>query len=237
MSVIGEGSEFVALMPGALEALVSNIREGFAAIAHTHGTSGIEDGAVTNAKLANLAVSTTKLADRCVSSFKIGDMAVQTGKLYPQAVTTEKIKDKAVTTAKLADEVMSLIEEASGGGAAEPKTIYDADSDGSVEVTATSTVVTLSESPASCSRLRLNLTLGSTSHLYSVELAPASYMYTFGAFVDAYNDGSRITLHVLRLSLSGANLTLRYVGAVSLAGDVLPLSTNNKLWVKSVEVW
>jgi hypothetical protein len=37
----------VALIPGALEALVSNIRSGFAPSSHTHGTSGIEDGAVT----------------------------------------------------------------------------------------------------------------------------------------------------------------------------------------------
>lgn len=52
MPSIGEGSRFVALLPGALETLVNNIKSGFATAGHTHGTSGIEDGAVTADKLS-----------------------------------------------------------------------------------------------------------------------------------------------------------------------------------------
>lgn len=57
MAVIGEGTALVALQPGALEALVSNMRAGFAPAAHSHGASGIEDGAVTYAKLSADAVA------------------------------------------------------------------------------------------------------------------------------------------------------------------------------------
>ena len=53
MPVIGEGTSLVAFVPGALEALVSNIRTKFARVGHTHGTSGIEDGAVTADKLSS----------------------------------------------------------------------------------------------------------------------------------------------------------------------------------------
>ena len=184
MSVIGEDSEFVALMPGALETLVSNIRSRFALTSHTHGTSGIQDS--------------------------------------------------AVTAAKLASDVTDLIDAAGGYPTI---TIYDADTDGDVEVTSTSTNVTLSESPATAARMRITFSLGSASHLYSCDVRPQSYMYTFASFVDAYNDGSRITQHNVRVSLSGRTLTLRYVGAAALAGEVLPLSSTNKLWLESVEVW
>ena len=184
MSVIGEGSEFVALMPGALEALVSNIRSRFALVSHTHGTSGIQD--------------------------------------------------EAVTIAKLADEVTDLIDAAGGYPTV---TIYDADVDGDVEVTTASTNVTLSESPASAARMRLTFSLGSVSHLYSCDVRPKSYMYTFVSFVDAYNDGSRITQHNVRVSLSGSTLTLRYVGAAALTGEAIALSSTNRLWLKSVEIW
>ena len=184
MSVIGEGSEFVALMPGALETLVSNIRSRFALASHTHGTSGI--------------------------------------------------KDSAITAAKLASDVTDLIDAAGGYPTV---TIYDSDADGDVEVTATSTNVTLSESPASAARMRLTFSLGSTSHLYACDVRPRSYMYTFVSFVDAYNDGSKITQHNVRVSLSAATLTIRYVGAAALAGDVLPLSSTNRLWLRSVEIW
>lgn len=184
MPVIGEGSSFVALAPGGLETLVSNIRSRFAAISHTHGTSGIQD--------------------------------------------------EAVTIAKLADEVTDLIDAAGGYPTV---TVYDADTDGDVEVTATSTNVTLSESPASAARMRITFSLASASHLYSCDVRPKSYMYTFVSFVDAYNDGSRITQHNVRVSLSGRTLTLRYVGAAALVGEALPLSSSNRLWLESVEVW
>lgn len=184
MSVIGEGSEFVALMPGALEALVSNIRSRFAPASHTHGTSGIQNG--------------------------------------------------AVTVAKLAGDVTDLIDAAGG---CPTVTVYDADADGSVEVTSSSVNVTLSESPAEAARMRLTFNLASTSHIYACDVRPQHYMYTFVSFVDAYNDGSRVTQHNVRVSLSDKTLTLRHVGATSLAGEVLPLSDYNRLWLKAVEIW
>ena len=184
MSVIGEGSEFVALMPGALEALVSNIRSMFAAASHTHGTSGI--------------------------------------------------RDSAITVAKLASDVTDLIDAAGGYPTV---TVFDSDADGDVEVTATSTNVTLSESPEDAARMRLTFALASASHLYSCDVRPQYYMYTFASFVDAYNDGSRITQHNVRVSLSGKTLTLRYVGSAALAGEALPLSDYNRLWLKAVEIW
>ena len=184
MSVIGEGSEFVALMPGALEALVSNIRSRFAAASHTHGTSGIQNS--------------------------------------------------AITVAKLASDVTDLIDAAGGYPTV---TVYDADADGSVEGTSSSVNVTLSESPADAARMRLTFVLASTSHIYSCDVRPKSYMHTFVSFVDAYNDGSRVTQHNVRVSLSGTTLTLRHVGATPLAGEVLPLSSTNRLWLKAVEIW
>ncbi len=184
MSVIGEGSEFVALMPGALEALVSNIRGRFALTSHTHGTSGI--------------------------------------------------RDSAITVAKLASDVTDLIEAAGGYPTV---TIYDASTDGSVEVTSSSVTVKLSESPADAARMRLTFSLASSTHLYSCDMRPLSCMYTFVSFVDAYNDGSRVTQHNVRVSVSDRMLTLRHVGATPRVGGVLPLSDYNRLWLKAVEIW
>jgi len=76
-------------------------------------TAGIEDAAVTNAKLADGAVTTLKidaaglaadaLASNAVTTVKILDDAVTTDKLGALSVTTAKIAADAVTAAELAD--------------------------------------------------------------------------------------------------------------------------------------
>lgn len=54
-------------------------------------TSQIEDGAVTNVKLADLAVVTAKLADLAVTAAKIANGAVTTSKIGYKAITEEKL--------------------------------------------------------------------------------------------------------------------------------------------------
>jgi hypothetical protein len=76
-------------------------------------TAGIEDAAVTNAKLANGAVTTLKidaaglaadaLASNAVTTVKILDGAVTTDKLGALSVTTDKIAADAVTATELAN--------------------------------------------------------------------------------------------------------------------------------------
>jgi hypothetical protein len=76
-------------------------------------TAGIEDAAVTNAKIANGAVTTLKidaaglaadaLASNAVTTVKILNGAVTTDKLGALSVTTAKIAADAVTAAELAD--------------------------------------------------------------------------------------------------------------------------------------
>ena len=79
-------------------------------------TAGIEDAAVTNAKLANGAVTTLKidaaglaadaLATDSVITAKIQDLAVTTDKLAALSVTTAKIAADAVTAAELASDAV-----------------------------------------------------------------------------------------------------------------------------------
>lgn len=74
-------------------------------------THHVEDGQITEAKLATDAVTTNKikdgnvtdvkLADNAVTTDKINDGAVTAGKLGTGSVTTIKIKDGNVTSAKL----------------------------------------------------------------------------------------------------------------------------------------
>jgi hypothetical protein len=41
----------------------------------------------------------------------------------------------------------------------------------------------------------------------------------------------------IKAVISGTTLTLRHVGAAALVGEVLPLSSTNRLWLKAVEIW
>lgn len=77
------------------------------------GTSGIEDSAITNAKLASNSVAGTNLQDgsvtgatnsaTLVTGSKIALDTVGTPNLRDSSVTTDKLADSAVTTAKIAD--------------------------------------------------------------------------------------------------------------------------------------
>ncbi len=67
----------------------------------------ILDGAVGPLDLANNAVTTAKIADANVTTAKIADANVTTLKLADNAVTTAKIADANVTTLKLADNAVT----------------------------------------------------------------------------------------------------------------------------------
>jgi microcystin-dependent protein len=69
----------------------------------TVDTAGIDDGAITTAKLAAGSVITSKLGVGSVNSAVISDTAVITSKLADGNVTAAKIADLNITTAKLAD--------------------------------------------------------------------------------------------------------------------------------------
>ena len=57
------------------------------------GTAAIQNGAIVNAMIADLAVNTAKIADLAVSAAKIGDLQVTTGKIANAAITNAKIND------------------------------------------------------------------------------------------------------------------------------------------------
>ena len=65
------------------------------------GALTISNGAVSEAKIADLAVSTNKLQDQSVSTAKIADLSVEEGKLANSSVTETKLADLSVSTAKL----------------------------------------------------------------------------------------------------------------------------------------
>lgn len=186
MPSIGEGSAFVALLPGALETLVSNIKTRFAAATHTHGTSGIEDGAVTPAKLST---------------------------------RTRELIDAAAVSGP-------------------PATVlFDASTDGAVELTTSTATVQTDVNPTSFDRIRVTWSLGSQSHRYSCEIHPSQYTYTQVPFVDGYDSGSRVTMHVLRIGVNYGSLTLRIVGTVALVGDAIAIDSGNSAALRSIEGW
>ena len=71
------------------------------------GTNGINDDAVTNAKIADDAIDTPQIADGAVDTINIADLNVDTGKINNNAVTTAKIAADAVTGAKIADDAIN----------------------------------------------------------------------------------------------------------------------------------
>ncbi|MCD6214337.1 MAG: hypothetical protein J7J46_05100 [Candidatus Desulfofervidus sp.] len=91
-------------------------------------TDGIEDNAVTSAKIADRAVTKEKLADNAVTSDKIANGAVTMDSLSTEvkgaidaardipeeAITTPKLADRAVTEEKLADNAVTSDKIANG---------------------------------------------------------------------------------------------------------------------------
>lgn len=73
-----------------------------------HVIAIIEDGSITESKLANSAVSTAKIQDKAVTAAKLADSIVGTLQLADGSVTTAKLADLAVTTAKLANGSVTL---------------------------------------------------------------------------------------------------------------------------------
>jgi len=72
-------------------------------------TTGLENLAVTTAKIYALAVTTDKINDLAVTTGKINDLAVTAAKIGSLAVTTAKIDNYAVTTPKLGDASVTTI--------------------------------------------------------------------------------------------------------------------------------
>ncbi|AKM19793.1 Carbohydrate binding domain protein [Geobacillus sp. 12AMOR1] len=67
------------------------------------GTTNIQDGAITTAKIANLAVGNAAIANGAITSAKIGAAAVGTAAIADGAITNAKIADAAITSAKIAN--------------------------------------------------------------------------------------------------------------------------------------
>lgn len=67
----------------------------------------IADGAITEAKIASSAVTNTKLATNAVATANIQDAAVTNIKIANNAVDTSKISDSAITTAKIQDSAVT----------------------------------------------------------------------------------------------------------------------------------
>lgn len=80
-------------------------------------TNGIDDLAITTAKLADSSVNTVKLTNASVSTAKLQGSAVTTEKLGAASVTTEKVVDEAVTWTKLASAAIASVGEIVSGAA------------------------------------------------------------------------------------------------------------------------
>jgi len=73
-------------------------------------TAGIEDAAVTNAKIANGAVTTLKIDAAGLAADALASNAVTTVKILNGAVTTDKLGALSVTTAKIAADAVTAAE-------------------------------------------------------------------------------------------------------------------------------
>ena len=71
------------------------------------GTSGIQDDAVTAAKMADSAVGSGVIVDGAVTEAKLGAGAVTTAKLGDASVTTAKLANDAVNGSKIADDAIT----------------------------------------------------------------------------------------------------------------------------------
>ena len=87
---------------GSATGLGAYIGEATAAnIALWKGVFTLEDGSVTNPKIADGAVTTSKIADGAVTTSKIADGAVTTSKIPNSSITEAKIATNAITSDKI----------------------------------------------------------------------------------------------------------------------------------------
>lgn len=82
---------------------------GFALASHTHSSSGIADGAITQTKLATNAVGSTNLQSGAVQNSHIAANAVAATQIAPGAVGTSELADGSVTAAKIASGISGLL--------------------------------------------------------------------------------------------------------------------------------
>ena len=87
-------------------------------------TAGLEDGAVTEPKLADLAVTLRTLASDAVDERVLADGAVVAGKVAASAVGTSALADGQVTQEKLSDEVQALLLRTGGGASSASQVIW-----------------------------------------------------------------------------------------------------------------
>ena len=66
-------------------------------------TQGIQDLAITNAKIANLSVNTAKIADASISAAKIGTAQILTAHIADAQIVNAKIGNLEVDSAKIAN--------------------------------------------------------------------------------------------------------------------------------------
>ena len=78
------------------------------------GTSELADNSVANSNLINSAVSTDKIADDAVTQDKLADNSVGENQLKSNSVSENKITDGNITTAKIADSAVTTAKIAAG---------------------------------------------------------------------------------------------------------------------------
>lgn len=79
----------------------------WAQVALAAASGAVADGAITTAKLANLAVTTGKIADGAITSAKIAEGTIATGDIADSAITSAKIANGTIATADFADGALS----------------------------------------------------------------------------------------------------------------------------------
>ena len=68
----------------------------------------IADDAITTAKIQNSQITTAKIADANITNAKLASDSVTNTKIQDNAITTAKIQDSNITEAKIADEAVTL---------------------------------------------------------------------------------------------------------------------------------